>query len=160
MSNGQPLPLKDLFSATPMLARLQQKSALLLAINRALHLLLPRPLQHHCRVANFRRGILVIEVANASWHHRFLYAQTDLLSALRKQHLPELVTIEIKINPSLPRTVDATTSGASANAVLRPLSARSAHLLRRLATRCPLGLSKTLLNLAELEHPTTPDSNS
>jgi hypothetical protein len=45
----------------------QQRAAALLKLNRAVKGLLPAPMQPWCRVGNYRQGVLVLEIANASW---------------------------------------------------------------------------------------------
>jgi hypothetical protein len=135
----------------------QQRAAALLKLNRAVKGLLPAPMQPWCRVGNYRQGVLVLEIANASWMMRLRYEQPALLSALRAQILPSLSSIDIRINPSLMAKMENASQIAIKNKAIadesmpvRHLSAQSAEELRGLASRSPEKLRKALERLAEL----------
>ncbi|MGY2798656.1 hypothetical protein ACVWV0_002832 [Ewingella americana] len=135
----------------------QQRAAALLKLNRAVKSLLPTPMRPWCRVGNYRQGILVLEIANASWMMRLRYEQPALLSALRAQILPSLSSIDIRINPSLMvKMENASQINAKESSVnseekpFRQLSAQSAEELRGLASRSPEKLRKALERLAGL----------
>ncbi|OMQ22309.1 DUF721 domain-containing protein [Serratia oryzae] len=139
------------------LHNVQQRALALLKLNRAVRGLLPAQLHPWCRVANFRQGVLVLETANASWMMRLRYEQPSLLSALRAQILPSLLSIDIRINPALMakgssqvQDVVKTTENAQSTAPLRHLSQESADELRGLAARSPEKLRKILERLASL----------
>ncbi|CUX96465.1 hypothetical protein MHIR_DE00125 [Candidatus Doolittlea endobia] len=108
MRNSRPYPIDSLFgNAAEMgcvsLSKIHRRAIFLLKINSAVSTLLPKPLHLWCRVANVRQGILVLETPNASWKMRLRYEQSRLLSALREQILPSLLSIDIRINPGLAR---------------------------------------------------------
>lgn len=135
----------------------QQRAAALLKLNRAVKGLLPAPMKQWCRVGNYRQGVLVLEIANASWMMRLRYEQPALLSALRAQILPSLSSIDIRINPSLMVKVengsqfkDQASAAASAEKPFRQLSAQSAEELMIVASRSPEKLRKALERLAGL----------
>lgn len=153
--------LDDNAAADGILKNVQQRAVALLRLDRAVQALLPTPLQPFCRVANFRQGVLVLEVANASWLMRLRYEQSRLLSALRGEILPSLSSIDTRINPDLMRqcgknaqlnTASQLPQEAKARevTVTRSLSAESAQQLRWLASQSPEGLRKKLERLAAL----------
>lgn len=139
------------------LRNVQQRAAALLKLNRAVKGLLPSPMQPWCRVGNYRQGVLVLEIANASWMMRLRYEQPALLSALRAQILPSLSSIDIRINPSLMAKMENASQIAEKNKAIaaesmpvRHLSSQSADELRGLAGRSPEKLRKALERLADL----------
>ena len=139
------------------LRNVQQRAAALLKLNRAVKGLLPAPMQPWCRVGNYRQGVLVLEIANASWMMRLRYEQPALLSALRAQILPSLSSIDIRINPSLMAKMENASQIAEKNKAIaaesmpvRHLSSQSADELRGLASRSPEKLRKALERLADL----------
>ncbi|UCQ45093.1 DUF721 domain-containing protein [Edwardsiella piscicida] len=150
--------LDDNAAVDGILKNVQQRAVALLRLDRAVQALLPAPLKPFCRVANFRQGILVLEVANASWLMRLRYEQSSLLSALRGEILPSLSSIDTRINPALMSQcgknaqsfAQARQEEAQAETVMRTLSVESAQHLRWLASQSPEGLRKKLERLAAL----------
>lgn len=158
MRDSRPLLLDTLFDDTDMLRNVQQRAIALIKLNKAVKALLPKQLHEFCRVANYRQGILVLEVANASWLTLLRYEQQTLLSTLRGEILPSLVSIDIKINPKL-----STNKQTAENLVhryipestkddvpIRQLSEQSAKQLKELAARSPKRLKEKLERLAAL----------
>lgn len=90
-----------LLSQPVKIKNIAQHAFALFKLNTVVKELLSPVLQPWCRVAHYRQNILVLEVANASWMTRLRYEQPHLLSALRKQILPSLGSISIRINPDL-----------------------------------------------------------
>ncbi|MCC3702659.1 DUF721 domain-containing protein [Rouxiella badensis] len=166
MRNSRPQLLDILFddataAGQSPLRAVQQRAAALLKLNRAVKGLLPTQMQPWCRVGNYRQGVLVLEIANASWMMRLRYEQPALLSALRAQILPSLSSIDIRINPSLMAKsenlsqkddADYQKQGVSQGPLppVRQLSKQSADELRLLASRSPEKLRKALERLAEM----------
>ncbi|NMP27760.1 DUF721 domain-containing protein [Rahnella sp. SAP-1] len=162
MRNSRPQLLDILFddataAGQSPLRVVQQRAAALLKLNRAVKGLLPPPMQPWCRVGNYRQGVLVLEIANASWMMRLRYEQPALLSALRAQILPSLSSIDIRINPSLMvktenLSQDNEKTGGSKGPLppVRQISKQSADELRLLASRSPEKLRKALERLAEM----------
>ncbi|WP_339056334.1 DUF721 domain-containing protein [Candidatus Regiella endosymbiont of Tuberolachnus salignus] len=135
----------------------QQHAIALLKLNQQVKELLPSQLQPWCRTANYRRNILVLEIANANWMMALRYEQSNLLSALRKKILPSLASIDIRINPGLMARGDeivresAKFAASTEKSVsLRRLSIKSAEELKRLAKCCPKKLRVALERLAAL----------
>ena len=150
--------LDDNAAADGILKNVQQRAVALLRLDRAVQALLPTPLQTFCRVANFRQGVLVLEVANASWLMRLRYEQSRLLSALRGEILPSLSSIDTRINPDLMRQCGKNAQLNTASQLAQEAKARevtvtrslSAQQLRWLASQSPEGLRKKLERLAAL----------
>ncbi|MDR0218950.1 MAG: DciA family protein [Enterobacteriaceae bacterium] len=143
------------------LQAIQQHAIALLKLNRAVLSLLPVPLRPWCRIANYRKQILVLEAGNASWKNRLYYEIPNLLSTLRSEILPSLSSIDIRINPSLmvksinngqngEKTSTERLSNDNQNLPMRQLSHESAETLMILAERCPEKLKKKLEQLAAL----------
>ena len=159
MRDSRPQSIENFFVQSQdqsMLQHIQQRTIALNKLNRAVRSILPAQLHPWCRVANFRQGILVIETANASWLMRLRYEQSSLLSALRAQILPSLISIDIRINPALAAKGDKfvqessiqTSSGEKPS--VRQLSENSAEILRSVASQSPEKLKKVLERLASL----------
>ncbi|MGL9759904.1 MAG: DUF721 domain-containing protein [Symbiopectobacterium sp.] len=165
MRDSCPQSLKSLFDSVlgenkSPLHDVQQRAIALLKFNLAVKGLLPPQLYSWCRVANYRQGRLILETANASGLMLLRYEQPALLSALRAQILPSLVSIDIRINPALAAKGDETVVLGKDNYRLeskkldtlpRQLSKRSAEMLRNLAGNSPEKLRKTLERLASLD---------
>ncbi|SBT81930.1 Uncharacterized protein TRABTM_A_00650 [secondary endosymbiont of Trabutina mannipara] len=111
---------------------IQQRGIMLLNLNRIVNKLLPVPLRFWCRVANIHQSVMVIEIANASWKLRFLYEQHQLLSALKKQILPSLSSINIKINPDLDKKKERSIQNTEKK---RHLSVQSAAYISNVAKK-------------------------
>ncbi|MDH0353645.1 DciA family protein [Morganella sp. GD04133] len=165
MRDSQPVSLESLLESgtkdNNTLKSIQQRAVVLLKLNRAVLALLPAMLKPHCRVANYRKQLLILEVSNAAQMTRLRYELPALRSALRREILPSLSAIDIKINPSLMKSSSTGLPGddKSSNSVFkgqkttglgRKLSAESAGSLRALAQRSPEKLRKKLEKLAAL----------
>ncbi|AOM41078.1 DUF721 domain-containing protein [Xenorhabdus hominickii] len=162
MRDSRPQSLDTLFEdgatvGKSPLQTIQQYAIALLKLNRTVLSLLPAPLHPWCRVANYRKHILVLEAGNASWMTRLRYEIPVLLSTLRSEILPSLSSIDIRINPSLmvKRDNNAQNSAKSPNndkqnLPNRQLTHESAKALMMLAERSPEKLKRKLERLAAL----------
>ncbi|EMJ9775406.1 DUF721 domain-containing protein [Morganella morganii] len=165
MRDSQPVSLESLLESgtkdNNTLKSIQQRAVVLLKLNRAVLALLPAMLKPHCRVANYRKQLLILEVSNAAQMTRLRYELPALRSALRREILPSLSAIDIKINPSLMKSSSTGLPGddKSSNSAFkgqkttepgRKMSAESAGSLRALAQRSPEKLRKKLEKLAAL----------
>lgn len=168
MRDSRPKLLDNLFNNTSLLRNVQQRAVALLQLNNAVKALLPVPLKPWCRVANYRQGILVLETANASRLMRLRYEQPNLLTALRADILPSLVSIDIRINPALVNNIPDNLMKSEQNITIsneertasRQLSQQSAHQLHLLAKRSPKGLKEKLERLASLAGESTSETKS
>ncbi|WP_434524084.1 DUF721 domain-containing protein [Photorhabdus asymbiotica] len=162
MRDSRPQSLDVLFEDTAAIEKnplhiVQQRAVALLKLNRAVISLLPAQLHPWCRVANYRKQILVLEAGNASWMTRLRYELPTLLSALRSEILPSLSSIDIRINPSLMVKHDNSAqsfakimSNSHNISPVRRLSQESAKELIVLASRSPKKLKERLERLAAL----------
>lgn len=152
MRDSRPQLLDTFFDDANLLRNVQQHAIALLKLNQAVNKLLPKQLQPHCRVANYRNGILVLETHNANWLMGLRYEQSNLLSALRSHVLPSLASIDIRINPAWqdPTKVTHPTDSAEVPQVNRQLSLESALHIKNLAAHSPDKLRQKLERLAAL----------
>ncbi|MFB9935807.1 DUF721 domain-containing protein, partial [Photobacterium aphoticum] len=90
----------------------------------------------HCRVSNFRQGILIIETASAAWSMRLNYERNTLCQQLRAGPLPSLVNIEIKVNPQL-AAVQQEKTEKKPDIVRKPITPQAAAYLRETAKEAP-----------------------
>ena len=126
------------------LAKLQQKASQLQVINQYLtNNLLPGS-EDYCRVANLRQGTLVIEVASGAWNTRLQQLRMQFMTEIRRDIIPNLFTIEIKVNPDLFIKAEPPKDNP------RKISQQTAEHLNTLAQHAPPALAKTLLRLAKL----------
>ncbi|MBD1226566.1 DUF721 domain-containing protein [Xenorhabdus griffiniae] len=166
MRDSRPQSLDKLFEDAATVGKsplqiIQQHAIALLKLNRAVLSLLPAQLHPWCRVANYRKQILVLEAGNASWMTRLRYEIPVLLSTLRSEILPSLSSIDIRINPSLmvkrdnneqrfSKSSTKTSSNDNQELPKRQLSHESAKTLMMLAENSPEKLKKRLERLAAL----------
>ncbi|OTA17120.1 hypothetical protein Xvie_01376 [Xenorhabdus vietnamensis] len=166
MRDSRPQSLDTLFEDAATVGKsplqvIQQHAIALLKLNRTVLSLLPAPLHPWCRVANYRKQILVLEAGNASWMTRLRYEIPVLLSTLRSEILPSLSSIDIRINPSLMVKCDNNEQGFSKPSTKafsndnqelpkRQLTHESAKTLMMLAENSPEKLKRKLERLAAL----------
>lgn len=155
-SNITPRSLDKLFKNDNWLDSLQNRCAILSSLNALVYQHLPPLLCVRCRVANYRKGILVLEVASASWLTRLRYEQEGLISHLRKNQLIGLASIQYKINPEL--NVETYVLQDNQLAVSRNLSQQSAERLLMLSQYASPRLKDSLIKLAK--HATKSDNNA
>lgn len=165
MRDSRPQLLDDLFDDTSLLRNVQQRAIALIKLNNAVRSLLPAQLHPFCRVANFRRGVLILETVNASWLMRLRYEQSTLLSTLRADILPSLASIDIRINPDLATNIVysersyPTPAEVEAAPPRRHLSKQSGEQLKELASRAPERLRIKLERLAALAEESAKTTN-
>ncbi|PSW04614.1 DUF721 domain-containing protein [Photobacterium lipolyticum] len=129
------------------LSNIQQRAIALSKLNDAVR-------QHlncaqHCRVSNYRQGILIIETSSAAWSMRLNYERNTLISQLRSNLLPKLVNIEIKVNPEL-AAVQKAKEDKMPDIVQKPISAVAAQHLLATAANAPEKVKAKLERLAKL----------
>lgn len=138
----RPNLIDDITKNSGQLAKIQQKAEQLQKINHLLtNELLPGS-EEYCRVANLRQGILVIEVASGVWSTRLSQLRSNLLSEFRSKLFPTLISIEIKVNPSLFIQPEPPKKNS------RKISAQTAQHLQALAEQAPPALAQKLQRLA------------
>lgn len=93
--------MADILTISPILSQIVNKVDQLAKLNRIVHQNCDPELAKHCRVANYRDGILILTTYSSAAGHLLRFAKSDLLTALRK--MPEwchLKSIKIHVRPS------------------------------------------------------------
>ncbi|UJF19615.1 DciA family protein [Vibrio sp. SS-MA-C1-2] len=129
------------------LANIQQRAVALAKLNKTMLKHLPPEAQAYCHIANYRNNTLIIEVASSAWLTRLNYQRLDLISKLRYSDLPSLVSIELKINPSL---MNQTVIKKQTEKKREPISEQSAEYLRMVAENAPEKIKVRLERIAAM----------
>ncbi|MGF1725834.1 DUF721 domain-containing protein [Photobacterium nomapromontoriensis] len=103
----------------------------------------------HCRVSNYRQGVLIIETASAAWSMRLNYERNTLINKLREKLLPNLARIEIKVNPKL-AAIAIKPEEKTPDIVRKPISAKAAEYLLHTAQYAPDKIKSRLERIAAL----------
>ncbi|EFH8163194.1 DUF721 domain-containing protein [Escherichia coli] len=122
--------------------KIQVRASKLYRIDQEVKKIIPRSLEQWIRVANYRDGKLIIEVANAAVQLRARQLIGDVEEKLRSGLLPALQGIELRINPDLSRSPTSNSHRVS------EISQNSAEMLKLIATSAPEALREALLRLA------------
>ncbi|WP_305371534.1 DUF721 domain-containing protein [Photobacterium leiognathi] len=146
MRDHRPQTTGDILEETG-LNNIQQRAIALSQLNKAVK-------QHvngaeHCRVSNYRQGILIIETASAAWSMRLNYERHQLIMKLREKLLPKLQDIEIKVNPAL-AAIQEQKQNKTPDIVQKPISDVAAQHLLATAATAPDKVKKRLERLAQL----------
>lgn len=81
--------------------RLLDRAHRLAELEKRVRAHLPLSLAPHCRIANLRAGILVIQTDSATWHTKLRFLLPGLTRRLREEPgLAELRGIELRVAPS------------------------------------------------------------
>ncbi|QJC38493.1 hypothetical protein GJU05_00710 [Enterobacteriaceae endosymbiont of Donacia fulgens] len=105
MRNNKLLLINKIFqknkysSYTKILYKIYTHTDILIKIKNCIKKYLPIELHNLYNVNNFKNHILIIETYNASYMIRFLSEKSNLLYFLKKNIIPSLKKIDIKINP-------------------------------------------------------------
>lgn len=129
------------------LGNIQQRAIALSKLNKAVK-------QHldcadFCRVSNYRQGTLIIETASAAWSMRLNYERNNLIRKLREKLLPQLASIEVKVNPAL-AAVEKKQEEKVPDIVRKPISPLAAQYLLTTAKSAPDKVKKKLERIAAL----------
>ncbi|EAR55626.1 hypothetical protein SKA34_22392 [Photobacterium sp. SKA34] len=148
MRDRRPQTTGDLLEETG-LNNIQQRAIALSQLNTAIK-------QHvncaeHCRVSNYRQGILIIETESAAWSMRLNYERHTLMMKLREKLLPKLQDIEIKVNPSL-AAVQKQQQDKIPDIIQKPITEVAAQHLLATAATAPDKVKKRLERIAQLAH--------
>ena len=149
MRYNEPQMLTSILSQQTCLSEIKEKTFALNKLADVINELLPSLLRQQYRIANYRQGVLVLEVSSASWLTRLRYEQSNLLSGIRKQILPSLSSIQYKINPDIScQHAKMINDSSKSVTITRALSPQSAIYLSALAESAPDKLKKQLIKLA------------
>ena len=68
-------------------------------LSQTLKTLLQPPLVDHCRIAHWRKNVLVLAVDSGEWANRLRYEKLNLLNHLRKNGFANTSSIDIIVQP-------------------------------------------------------------
>ncbi|AKZ66044.1 DUF721 domain-containing protein [Candidatus Palibaumannia cicadellinicola] len=144
------------------LSQIQQHAVNLFKLNSQVLTLLPVTIRPWCRVANFTKSKIILETANANFMIILQHHRTLLIKNLRKNFLPLLSSMNIKIQPSLAiiEQLDIHHNiklqiNKNKNLVKSPtivLSVKSATFIRNVAAHSEGKLRLRLEQLANIAH--------
>ena len=138
--------LGDEIIAESRFSQLQKHAEEIMMINKELKTILPRGTEDHCRVANVRDGQLVIEVASAGIKMKIDYDRLMILNKLRTQGFAKLMSVEVRINPSLYRNRFQQDDRPKRP----PLTESAAKSLMTIADMAPPKIQERLKRLADM----------
>lgn len=126
------------------LAEIIAKSHYLKNLNEKLLKHFDPSIAEHCTIANFEKGILVVEIDSAAWGTHFRYSVPELIATLRQEEgLYNLISIKSYIRPN----GDKPKVQKSAH-----LSNQAATSLRETAASLPEGpLKEAMMRLSDNE---------
>lgn len=114
----------------------------LIALERRFFALVNEPeLPSHCRLANLREAVLVLETESPAWAARLRYATPEMVRRLAAGDFPPIDEIRIRVRPQ------HAPADAARRATLSPGSA--AHLREAAATLDDAPLAAALRRLAD-----------
>ncbi len=149
MRKSHPSSLDSLIAETRF-SRLQGRASELSKVNQMVQAWLEQQGIQHTRVANFRDGMLMLETGSPAWLMRLNYTRAQLMSHLRQTY-PTLISVEIKVNPSLMDLApEETIAAKKAKPNPRTVSPAAAEHLRRAAENAPDSLKEKLERIAAL----------
>lgn len=139
----------EILTISPILSQIVHKVDQLAKLNRIVHQKCDPELAKHCRVANYRDGILVLTTNSPAMGHLLRFAKSTLLTELRS--LPEwchLKSIKIHVRPN---PLDAKEISPTVNTLPKPtLPLRIAKDLKETALNISYQpLQQALLRLSE-----------
>ena len=149
MRDNEPKVLTSLLSQGALLSKIKDRTIALSQLTKIIDELLPPPLIQQYRVANYRQGVLILEVSSASWLTRLKYEQGNLLSGIRQKILPSLSSIQYKINPTIATSYSQSVILSDKNVkISNVISKQTAIYLNAIAEQAPDKLKKQLIKLA------------
>ena len=101
--HSQKHSMVEILIISPILSQIVNKVEQLAKLNRIVHQKCNPELRKHCRVANYRDGILILTTHSSAVGHLLRFEKSELLTALRS--LPEwchLKSIKIHVRPKPP----------------------------------------------------------
>lgn len=149
MRDNEPKMLTSLLSQGALLSQIKERTLALNQLTKVIDELLPAPLNQQYRVANYRQGILILEISSANWLTRIKYEQSNLISGIRQKILPSLSSIHYKINPTIATNNSQLVNFSNKNVKINNvITIQTAIYLNALAEQAPEKLKKQLIKLA------------
>lgn len=150
MRDHRPTLTEQLISDSK-LSEIQKHASEILRINEVINQIVPKHAVGHCRAANIRGSHLIIEVASAALKMKLDYDRLNILSQLRNHGFARLISLELKINPSLYKLPTSNTEKSENDIPPRPpISHNAAQALLMIAESAPPKIKKRLEQLALL----------
>lgn len=142
--SDKPNSLKQTFAKNNQLQGLQDRVSLIRRLNSHLTKLLGDTIAKNCRIGNLDRNQIYIECANSTVSMRVQYQKMIILTEFQQNFVPDLKSIEIKINPDLVKVEKVV------KIENKPMPIKAAGYLNEVAENAPDSLKKKLQNLANL----------
>ncbi|OIQ23691.1 DUF721 domain-containing protein [uncultured Vibrio sp.] len=149
MRDHRPTLTQELLSDSKF-DKLQQHAQEILTINQELTRFLPPYMGKHCRAANVRGSHLLLEVSSASMKMKLDYDRLTLLNHLRSAGFAKLISVEIRINPSLYHQQETSKNKDDQFKKRAPLSENAAQSLLVIAESAPQKIRDRLERIAKL----------
>ena len=144
--SNQPTKLQQLFaSEQTKLHSYQQKTQHLSQLAQCLNQTVGWQIGQHCQIGNFHQGILTIYANNSSYATRLNFQQSQILLNFRRNVLPELIDIKIKVLPQASIGRKSTTKPLKK----QQLSHQTADALLEVSEQAPEKLKQALQRLAQ-----------
>ncbi len=134
------------------LTNITQRAILLDQLGKKVKACLSTDLSNNIRVANYRQGVLIIEVSSSAWAQRLNFERFNLMSQLRSGDLPQLSTIDVKVNPELSKQPHRRKTSDVPDIQQEPISPVAAEYLKAVAAHAPDGIKARLERLAALSN--------
>ncbi|MCL9781465.1 DciA family protein [Vibrio sp. S4M6] len=129
---------------------IQRHSAEIIKINSELKKILSPSVADHCRAANVRGSLLILEAASGALKLKIEYERLSILNQLRRSGFAKLVTIEVKINPDLYRQLTNNNEESANVSSHRSVSDATAQTLLTVAKNAPKKVQLRLERIAQL----------
>nr|WP_086938442.1 DciA family protein [Thaumasiovibrio occultus] len=131
------------------LSEITERAKLLDQLGKKVKSCVSPSLGSHLRIANYRDGLLILEVSSPSWAQRVNFERFTIMEQLRRDMLPSLTTIEVKVNPAMASAVN---NPRTEIPVLQqvPISSVAADYLDAVAEGAPDKIKARLKRLAAM----------
>ncbi|HCG8601021.1 TPA: DUF721 domain-containing protein [Vibrio parahaemolyticus] len=145
MRDHRPTSTEDVI-AESQFKQIQEHAGEILQLNQALQTILPKGTADHCRVANIRNDHLLIDVSSAAIKMKIDYDRLMILNKLRTQGYAKLISVDVRINPSLYRNRYEKDDRPKRP----PLTESAAQSLMTIADMAPPKIQERLKRLADM----------
>lgn len=137
-------------NSSAKLGILTVKTQHLQILNHSLHRTIGVELAPKCQVVNYQHGILVIQTVNAMFATRLNFMTSKILLNFRRDVLPDLIDIKIKVLPSEKKGAFRHDSQDGTRAFAARLSKQAAESILSVSQSAPEQLKQGLERLAAL----------
>lgn len=153
MRKHKPEPIKN-YLENKKFNFLIAKSKEISQINQILNKILGEQVASNIRVANFKNGILCLEVSSGAYLHHIKIQRNNIISQLRTSGLSRLSSINTKINPHLYLNSKSINKEKNQKRNQKQkqkskISDATAKLLKETAASMPANIGEILNNIAK-----------